>query len=201
MHMYMCVCVYMYIYIHILYIYIYISVCVNLLNLDSYVYSAWKKCLCEKQQSFVFLNASFIRNHESYVYNVDFKTQSTCCKFQHKRTIHHWEQEYPIDADALWKKCYTYYWKTHILRDTSLPFIKFLCSSDMKTISLYYSKWRVIFDFFVLLLKNISLLWLHRTFLIEQIRQLWTSLVEITEHVYNPNNFWKIFAFDIIDRW
>ena len=121
--------------------------------------------------------------------------------FQHKRTIHHWEPEFPIDADALWKICYTYYWKTHVLRDTSLPFIKFLCSSDMKTISLYYSKWRVIFDFFVLLLKNISLLWLHRTFLIEQIRQLWTSLVEITEHVYDPNNFWKIFAFDIIDRW
>ena len=85
-YVWMCVCVCVCVCVY---------VCVNLLNLDSYVYSTWKKCVCEKQQCFVFLNASLIKNH-MYIKWI-LKLNLPVVNFQHKRTIQHWEQEYPID--------------------------------------------------------------------------------------------------------
>ena len=138
-------------------IYIHVGTCVILINLDNYLYFAWKEHVYGKEQYFVFLIASLTKNQMWIKWILSLSLPVV--NFQYKRTMQHWEQEYPIDricwctmgkmlyyswkahflvsADALGEKCYTYSWKTHFLKDISLPFIRLLCSTNMKTISLY----------------------------------------------------------------
>ena len=76
-------------------IYIHVGTCVILINLDNYLYFAWKEHVYGKEQYFVFLIASLTKNQMWIKWILSLSLPVV--NFQYKRTMQHWEQEYPID--------------------------------------------------------------------------------------------------------